>query len=254
MIIDTHAHLSDEKFDTDRAGVIKRAFNAGLEKIIEISCEPKYWGKALELLKQDNIFVAFGIHPIDVAKVSRQDYKKLETLIQEKKCVAVGEIGLDYHYNSSEENITLQKESLIRQLDFAVKYNKPITIHSRDANEDMLSFLKSYNSVPKGVIHCFSGTTQEAKEFVSLGFLLGIDGPVTYKKSDNLKQVVLETNLSNLLVETDCPYLAPQKYRGQRNEPSYVVETLKEIAAIKNIPFELAAKITTQNAVNLFNL
>jgi TatD DNase family protein len=254
MVIDTHAHLSDEKFDTDRTAVIKRAFNAGLEKIIEISCEPQYWDKALELSKQNNIFVAFGIHPIDVAKVSSEDYKKLETLIQEKKCVAVGEIGLDYHYNSSEENITLQKESLIKQLDFAAKYNKPITIHSRDANGDMLSFLKSYRFAVKGVIHCFSGTPQQAEEFVSLGFLLGIDGPVTYKKSDNLKQVVLEIDLSNLLIETDCPYLAPQKYRGQRNEPSYIVETLEEIAKIKNISFEEASKITAQNAINLFNL
>ncbi|MDR2437302.1 MAG: TatD family hydrolase [Endomicrobium sp.] len=254
MIIDTHAHLSDEKFSADRIAVIKRAFNAGLEKIIEISCQPQYWDKALELSKQDNIFVTFGIHPIDVAKVSSQDYKKLEILIQEKKCVAVGEIGLDYHYNSSKENITLQKESFARQLDFASKYNKPITIHSRDATEDMLSFLKSYKNVPKGVIHCFSGTSNQAKDFVSLGFLLGIDGPVTYKKSENLKQTVLDIGLINLLVETDCPYLAPQKYRGQRNEPSYIVETLKEIAAIKNIPFEEAAKITTQNAINLFNL
>jgi TatD DNase family protein len=254
MIIDTHAHLSDEKFDTDRIAVIKRAFNAGLEKIIEISCQPQYWDKALELSKQDNIFVAFGIHPTYAAKVSSQDYKKLETLIQEKKCVAIGEIGLDYHYNSSTENITLQKESFARQLNFAVKYNKSITIHSRDASDDMLSFLKSYKNIPKGVIHCFSGTPNQAKDFVSLGFLLGIDGPVTYKKSENLKQTVLDMDLSNLLVETDCPYLAPQKYRGQRNEPSYVVETLKEIAAIKNIPFEKAAKITTQNAINLFNL
>jgi TatD DNase family protein len=254
MVIDTHAHLSDKKFDIDRNIVIKKAFKAGVEKIIEISCEPQYWDKALELSKQDNIFVAFGIHPTDVAKVSEKDYKKLESLIQEKKCVAVGEIGLDYHYDSCAKNVALQKESFARQLNFALKYSKPVTIHSRDANEDTLSFLKSYRNVQKGVIHCFSGTPAQAKEFVSLSFMLGIDGPITYKKSDNLKHTVLETDLSSLLVETDCPYLAPQKYRGQRNEPSYVVETLKEIAAIKNIPFEEAAKITTQNAIKIFNL
>ncbi|MDR1104402.1 MAG: TatD family hydrolase [Endomicrobium sp.] len=254
MIIDTHAHLSDEKFDTDRDVVIERAFNAGVEKIVEISCEPQYWDKALELSKHDNIFVAFGIHPNDVEKVSAEDYKKLELLIQEKKCVAVGEIGLDYHYDSSEQTAALQKESFANQLNLAAKFNKPVVIHSREANEDAVSILKSLKIIPKGVIHCFSGTPQQAKEFVDLGFLLGIDGPVTYKKSEDLKQTVLETEVSNLLVETDCPYLSPQKYRGQRNEPSYVVETLKEIAAIKNIVFEEAARITTQNAMKLFNL
>ncbi|MDR1086714.1 MAG: TatD family hydrolase [Endomicrobium sp.] len=254
MIIDTHAHLSDEKFDADRDTVIERAFNAGVERIIEISCEPRYWDKALELSKRDNIFVAFGIHPNDVKKVSGKDYQKLETLIQEKRCIAVGEIGLDYHYGSFSKTITLQKESFARQLGFAIKYNKPVTIHSRDANDDMITFLESYKSIPKGVIHCFSGTPQQAKQVVSLGFFLGIDGPVTYKKSDNLKQTVLEVDINKLLIETDCPYLAPQKYRGQRNEPSYIIETLKEIAAIKNISFEEAAKITTQNTIKLFNL
>jgi len=254
MIIDTHAHLSDEKFDIDRNVVMERAFNAGVERAIEISCEPQYWDKALELSKQNNIFVAFGIHPNDVEKVSGEDYKKLELLIQEKKCIAVGEIGLDYHYDFSSQNAELQKESFARQLDFAIKHDKPAIIHSRDANDDAVDFLKAYKSVTKGVIHCFSGTPRQAKEFIALGFLLGIDGPVTYKKSVDLKQTVLETDLSNLLVETDCPYLSPQKYRGQRNEPSYVVETLKEIAAIKNMPFDEAAKIITQNAVKLFSL
>jgi TatD DNase family protein len=254
MIIDTHVHLSDEKFDTDRNVVIERAFNAGVEKIVEISCEPQYWDKALELSKHNNIFVVFGIHPNDVEKVSAEDYKKLELLIQEKKCIAVGEIGLDYHYDSSEQAAVLQKKFFSIQLNLAVKFNKPVVIHSREANEDVVSILKSLKIIPKGVIHCFSGTPQQAKEFVDLGFLLGIDGPITYKKSEALKQTVLETELNNLLVETDCPYLSPQKYRGERNEPSYVVETLKEIAAIKNIFFDEASKIITQNAVKLFNL
>jgi TatD DNase family protein len=254
MIIDTHAHLSDEKFDTDRNVVIERAFNSGVEKIVEISCEPQYWDKALELSKHNNIFVAFGIHPNDVEKVSAEDYKKLELLIQEEKCVAVGEIGLDYHYDSWEQSAILQKEFFATQLKLAAKFNKPVVIHSREANEDVISILKALKIISKGAVHCFSGTPQQAKEFVDLGFLLGIDGPLTYKKSEALKQTVLETELSSLLVETDCPYLSPQKYRGQRNEPSYVVETLKEIAVIKNIFFEEASKITTQNALKLFNL
>jgi TatD DNase family protein len=254
MIIDTHVHISDEKFNEDREVVIQRAFDAGVCKLIEISCGIDDWAGSLELSKRDNIFVSFGIHPEYVSKLTEADYVKLETLIQNKKCIAVGELGLDYHYDASTKNIIIQKKSLIKQLDIAIKYNKPVIIHCRDAYDDMLVFFKEYKSVPKGVIHCFSGTPFQAKAFVEMGFMLGIDGPVTYKKSDNLKQVALETDINKLLVETDCPYLTPQKYRGQRNEPSYVVEILKEIAIIKNMSVEKVAQITTQNASYLFGI
>ncbi|GHT50042.1 putative metal-dependent hydrolase YabD [Endomicrobiia bacterium] len=254
MIIDTHVHVTDLKFDGDREAVIKRAFDFGVEKIIEISCEMSYWDKALELSKKDNVFVSFGIHPVDAPKAAFEDYNKLQTLIQNKKCVAVGEFGLDYHYDSSVRNINIQKESLVRQLDMAWKYNKPVVIHCRDAYDDMIVFLKEYKKIPKGVIHCFCGTASQAKVFVEMGFLLGIDGPVTYKKSKTLKQVVLDIDINKLLVETDCPYLAPQKYRGRRNEPSYVVEIVKEIATIKNMSVDETAEITADNAVKLFDI
>jgi TatD DNase family protein len=254
MIIDTHAHVTDLKFDGDRDAVVQRAFDFGVEKIIEISCEVGYWDKALEFSKKDNIFASFGIHPVDACGATFEDYNKLQTLIQNKKCVAVGEFGLDYHYDSSRQNINIQKESLLKQLDIATKFNKPIVIHCRDAYEDMIVFLKEYKKVPKGVIHCFCGSSSQAKIFVEMGFLLGIDGPVTYKKSESLKQVVLNTDIDKLLIETDCPYLPPQKYRGQRNEPSYIVETLKEIATIKNISVSEVSKMTTSNAVKLFNI
>ena len=254
MIIDTHAHISDVKFDEDRETVIQRAFDSGVGKLIEISCEMHYWDKTLELLKCDNIFAAFGIHPVDVIQAVATDYSKLETLVQNKKCVAVGEFGLDYHYDASSQNIVTQKKSLAKQLELVAKYNKPVIIHCRNAYDDMIVFLKEYKNIPKGVIHCFSGSPYQAKEFVEMGFMLGIDGPVTYKKSDILKQVVLETDISKLLTETDCPYLTPQKYRGKRNEPSYVVEVAKEIAKIKKISIEEVLQITTQNAVELFGL
>ncbi|GHT41008.1 putative metal-dependent hydrolase YabD [Endomicrobiia bacterium] len=254
MIIDTHVHVTDLKFDSDREAVIERAFDFGVEKIIEISCEMSYWDKALELSKKDNVFVSFGIHPVDAPKAVFEDYNKLQALIQNKKCVAVGEFGLDYHYDSSVRNINIQKESLVRQLDMAWKYNKPVVIHCRDAYDDMIVFLEEYKKIPKGVIHCFCGTANQAKVFVEMGFLLGIDGPVTYKKSETLKQVVLNIDINKLLVETDCPYLAPQKYRGQRNEPSYVVEIVKEIATIKNMSVDETAGITADNAVKLFNI
>jgi TatD DNase family protein len=254
MIIDTHAHISDLKFDSDRQAVIQRALNAGVEKIFEISCEMCYWDKALELSKRDGIFVVFGIHPAVSKKALPKDYKKLENIIQNEKCVAVGEMGLDYHYDFSYDNIKIQKESFIKQLDIADKFNKPVVIHCRDAYEDMIKLLAEYSRIPKGVIHCFSGDIIQAKTFIEAGFLLGIDGPLTYKKSENLKQVVSEIDINKLLVETDSPYLAPQKYRGQRNEPSYISEVLQEIANIKNISFEEASRITTLNALKLFRV
>jgi TatD DNase family protein len=246
--------MSDSKFDGDREIVIQKAFDCGIKKIFEIACEMRYWDRALKLSKRDNIFLSFGIHPIETIKATREDYYKLQILIKDKKCIAVGEIGLDYHYDSSSQNANIQKESFLKQIDIAVKHSKTAIIHCRDAYGEMIDFFKKCKNVPKGVIHCFSGTPKQAKMFIEMGFLLGIDGPVTYKKSDNLKQVVYETDLNKLLVETDCPYLAPQKYRGQRNEPSYIVETLKEIAAIKNIPIDEAKQITTQNALKLFGI
>ncbi|MDR2066464.1 MAG: TatD family hydrolase [Endomicrobium sp.] len=252
MIIDTHAHLTDIKFDNDRKDVIERAFNSGLSRLIEVSCEMCYWYKSLELIKQNNIFASFGIHPIDVLKAVKSDYEKLETLIQNEKCVAVGEIGLDYHYDNCKNNIDAQKESLKVQLDLAKKYSKPVIIHCRDAYDDMIEFIKKQSFMPTGVIHCFSGSLEQAKIFVDLGFYLGIDGPITYKKSDILKEVVKNIEIGKLLVETDCPYLAPQKYKRTRNEPSYIIEIVKEIASIKNMSLNEIEKVTNQNALNLF--
>ncbi|MDR1196524.1 MAG: TatD family hydrolase [Endomicrobium sp.] len=252
MIIDTHAHLTDAKFDADRQEVLKRAFDAGVNKIIEISCEPELWDKSGEFSKKDNIYVSYGIHPHEAEKASEKDFEKLDELLRDEKTVAIGEIGLDYHYDFSPRKI--QREIFLKQLDMAVKHNKTLIIHCRSAYEELITILKNYKSYPKGVIHCFSGTPEQAKIYVEMGFMLGIDGPVTYRKSDKLRQVAAETDISKLLIETDCPYLAPQKFRGQRNEPAYIVETLSKIAEIKNISYEEAAKITYQNALNLFEI
>jgi len=251
MIIDTHAHISDIKFDADREAVLQRASDAGVGKIFEIACEVPVWDKALELSKRDNIYVSFGIHPHEAAKAVDGDFEKLEKLLDEKKVIAVGEIGLDYHYDFSPRHV--QREIFLKQLDIAIKHKKPVIIHCRSAYEELLTIFKNCRGqLPKGVIHCFSGTPEEAKQFIEMGFLLGIDGPVTFPKSDKLRAVVAETDISKLLAETDCPYLAPQAYRGKRNEPAYVAEVIKEIAAIKKISFDEAAEITTDNAIKLF--
>ncbi|MFA7074218.1 MAG: TatD family hydrolase [Endomicrobiaceae bacterium] len=252
MLIDSHAHTCDEKFDNDREETLARAFSGGVKYIIEVGCEPENWDKVFELSKKENIFSMFGIHPQDASKFNDKVFNEMKKLLEDKKCVAVGEIGLDYHYEYSPKNI--QKQVFIKQMELAVEINKPVSIHCRSAYDDMLKILRNLNEMPKGVIHCFSGTLSEAKEVLDMGFLIGIDGPCTYPKSDKLKDVIANVPIEKLLVETDCPYLAPQLYRGQRNEPYYVTEIAKKIAEIKGMLFEDVCNATTSNAVNLFNL
>lgn len=250
MLIDSHAHISDEKFDSDRQDVINRALNNDVKYIIEVGCDPDQWDKVLEISKNQNIFSMFAIHPHDAIKFNEQTKSKLEILLQNKKCVAVGEIGLDYHYDLSPRDI--QKKVFIEQMKLALKLAKPVSIHCRSAYNDLLKILKEFKKLPKGVIHCFSGNIDEAKQVLDMGFLLGIDGPCTYPKSDKLKDVIANTDIDKMLIETDCPYLSPQAYRGQRNEPSYVIEIAKKISEIKDISFEEVCRITSDNALNLF--
>lgn len=252
MLIDSHAHTCDEKFDNDREETLARAFAGGVKYIIEVGCEPESWDKVFELSRKENVFSMFGIHPQDASKFNEASLSRMKNLLNDKKCVAVGEIGLDYHYEYSPKNV--QKEVFIKQMELAVEINKPVSIHCRSAYEDMLKILRTLNKIPKGVIHCFSGNLNEAKEVLDMGFLIGIDGPCTYPKSDKLKDVIANVPINKLLVETDCPYLAPQLFRGQRNEPSYVAEVAKKIAEVKGMQFEEVCNATAANTVNLFNL
>lgn len=252
MIIDTHTHVTETQFDADREEVMQRAKEAGVTKIFEVACETKIWDKALKFSERNDVYISFGVHPHEASKASKNDLEKLEMLLQNKKTIALGEIGLDYHYDLSPRNI--QRELFLKQLDIADNYNKPVIVHCRSAYEEMITMFKNYKKIPRGVIHSYAGTVEEAKTFLDMGFYIGIPGTVTFPKSDKVKEVVLETPIEKLLIETDCPYRAPQKFRGKRNEPAYVVEVLKEVAVIKNISFEEAAKITTANALKLFNI
>ncbi len=252
MLVDSHAHTSDAKFDTDREEVLKRAFDAGLKYIIEVGCEPPLWDNVAELSKRDGIFSMFGLHPQDAEKFNEELFDKLKNLLKDKKCVAVGEIGLDYHYEPFLKE--KQKEVFVKQMNLALEINKPVCIHCRDAYDDMVKIFKTFDVLPKGVIHCFSGSWEQAKVVLDMGFLIGIDGPCTYPKSNKLAKVIENTPLDKLLVETDCPYLAPQKYRGTRNEPAYVVEIAEKTAEIKKVSFEQVCEQTTENAVKLYGL
>ena len=246
MLIDTHLHLINEDYDID--GVIENAKSNDVLKLIVSGADLEdNFLNLSELDDKDNIYFTCGYHPEVAEKVTNSDIDKLEKLLSNKKVVAVGEIGLDYYY--SKDNKERQKELFRKQLDLAVKYNLPVVIHTRDAFMDTYDILKEYNL--KGVIHCFSGSIENAKRYIDLGFLLGIGGVVTFKNS-KLKDVVKEIGIEHIVLETDSPYLSPD--RGEKNEPANIRKIALFISEYLEIPFETVQEITTSNAEKLFKL
>lgn len=266
MLIDTHAHLDFQQFHRRHDEVIKRAQEAGVETIINVGSNLQGSKDSVDLAqKYPSIYASVGIHPDDVISVNSATMAELLKLAQEKKVVAIGEIGLDY--SQKPLNKELQKKYLVIQIGLAKRLHLPIIIHNRDADEDILEILKVQASDVPGVIHCFTGNWELAKKFLKLGFLISFTGIITFKSKDDLKkekrgctedkgikEVIEKIPLEMVMVETDCPFLTPEPYRGKINEPAYVVEIAKKIAEIKKIPFGKVADITTQNAKNLFNL
>jgi TatD DNase family protein len=256
-MIDTHTHITDPKFDLDREEVLKRAADAGISAIFETVCEQDLWDKGLEISKRDDVFVYFGIHPHNAGKVAYCDFDRLDELIQNPKCIGLGEAGLDYHYDFSPRDV--QKDIFETQVEIALAQEfltgkaKPLILHCREAFDDLLKILTAHSKSYKGIIHSFDGTLEQAKTFIDLGFMIGICSTITFPKSDSIKEIVVQIDISKIMPETDCPYRAPQKFRGQRSEPSYLVEIVKEIAKIKNIPFLQAQSALTQNALNFIS-
>lgn len=251
MYIDTHCHLSCEDYD-DIALVIKENIDAGVEKIIVSGCTKKDILEALELSsKYECVYLTIGYHPSEVNDISEEDLNLLEEQIKNnKKVVGVGEIGLDYHYGK--EDIEIQKSLFRKQMNLASKLNLPVVIHSRDATEDTINILKEYPDVV-GDIHCFSGSLETAKIYISMGYMLGIGGVVTFKNS-NLYKVIESVGLDNIILETDAPYLAPTPFRGKQNSSKYIPYIAEKLAEILNLEVEEVAKITTRNASKLFDL
>ena len=246
MLIDTHLHLFNEDYDIDE--VISRAKDAGVKYLIVSGSDlvdNKFNEKLLDTY--DNVFLSVGYHPSCALDVSDEDLNYLEDLIKLDRVVAIGEIGLDYHYGKDDRNEQIE---LFRfQLDLAVRYNLPVVIHTRDAFLDTYNILKEYNL--KGVIHCFSGSVEVAKKYLSLGYYLGIGGVVTFKNS-KLKDVVKEIGLSKIVLETDSPYLSP--YRGEVNEPCNVRYICDFISEYLEISSDEVSLVTTGNACRLFDL
>lgn len=251
-MVDSHCHLNFTAFKSDWREVADRAFANGIEAIINVGCDAESSQKAIEIAKESkNCYASIGLHPIHLGK-EEFNYEKYTNLARSPNVVAIGEVGLDYYRNS--RNADQQKEIFGRFLKITREVKKPVIIHCRDAYEDLYSLLSAEKDIPPGVIHCYVGDLKLAKLFINLGFYLGFTGIITFPKAENLRKIVAELPLEKILIETDAPYLTPESFRSQRNEPLYVREIAKEIARIKKIPREEISQITTQNARKLFGI
>jgi TatD DNase family protein len=248
MLVDTHAHLDNEAFAPDLPEVLRRAREAGIGRIVTIGTDVESSRRARALAEEHpDVWFAAGIHPHDAD--APKDVDALRELAAHPRAVAVGETGLDTVKNYS--SMPNQKELLVRHLEIALEADKPVTIHCREAHAALYPILRAHAPL-RGVIHCFNGGWPDAENYLSLNFYLSIAGPVTYPGAGDLREVVQRIPLDNLLVETDCPFLPPQKFRGQRNEPSYVRFAAEEIARVQGRTVEEVVEATSRNARNLF--
>jgi TatD DNase family protein len=253
MLFDSHAHIDDRRFNDEQAEVIARAAANGVTGIINVGADMFSSARAIELADQyEAVYAAVGVHPHDAKDVREQDYDKLAEWAVHPKVVAIGEIGLDYHYDFSPRDV--QKEVFLRQIVLAKKLKKPIIIHDREAHGDLLALVKQEADGLTGVFHCFSGSMEMAREVLAIGFYLSFAGPVTFNNAGKIKDIAREVPLDRIFVETDSPYLTPQPHRGKRNEPAYVRLVAEEIARLRGITLEELAIATTKNVKRLFSI
>ncbi|MDD5596045.1 MAG: TatD family hydrolase [Candidatus Omnitrophica bacterium] len=252
MFIDTHCHLDFPEFDQDRDEVIRRSKEQGIDFLVNIGSSLKSSAASLELAqKYDFVYASVGIHPHEADRFNLQEEKTLRQLAQKEKVVAVGEIGLDYYRNFSKaEN---QKPLFLALIKLAKDFNLPLIIHTRQAESDTLKILKDMLPL-RAVVHCFSGNAQFLKECLDLGFFISFTCNVTYKKAQDLREIIKLTPLERIFLETDAPYLSPEGLRGKRNEPINVKYVAEEIVKAKGISLEEVARITSNNAKDFFNL
>ncbi|MDQ0220911.1 TatD family deoxyribonuclease [Peribacillus cavernae] len=254
MLFDTHVHLNADQFEKDLEEVIERAKLAGVSNVVVVGFDRPTIRRAMELIEQyDFMYASVGWHPVDAIDMVEADLEWIEELTRHPKVVAIGEMGLDYHWDKSPKEI--QKEVFRKQIQLAKKVKLPIIIHNREATADIVEILKEENAAEVGgIMHCFSGSPETAKECVEMNFYISLGGPVTFKNAKKPKEVAAEIPLDRLLIETDCPYLAPHPYRGKRNEPSFVKLVAEQIAEIKNVTMEEVAEATEKNAKKLFGI
>ena len=249
---DTHSHFNDEKFDEDRDKLIKEMYKQGITKTVCIGYNVKESLHAIQISENtDFIYSSCGISPNDIEDFSEENLKQIEEMAKNKKALAIGEIGLDYYWNK--ENKNKQKELFIKQIEIANRLNKPITIHTRDAVMDTLQILKEHPVNKKGIFHCCPLNVELIKEGLKLGFYISFSGNITFKNAKSEEPVKIVPN-DRILIETDSPYLSPEPFRGKRNTPINVKLVAQKIADIKGIPLEEVAKVTYENALNIYEI
>lgn len=253
MLADSHAHLEMNDFDRDRAEVIRRAVDAGVDLIITVGTTLDDCRKAISIASMfKNVYAAIGIHPHEVKDIDGSTYETIKIMAKRDKVVAFGEIGLDFFRNLSPKDVQVRRFE--EQLELASEIGLPIIIHDRDAHQETLKMLERWKGRHRGVIHCFSGDYRMAEKCLDMGFFISVTGAITFKKSEKLQEVVKKVPVSRLLLETDAPYLTPHPFRGKRNEPAYVVHTAKKIAEIKGLSVEELTRFTYQNTKNVFGI
>ena len=249
MFIDTHCHISKEYFD-DIPNLIDKIVKSGVNKVIVNGCDMKSNLEVLELVeKYDIVYGALGFHPTELDDFSDEQLIWLEKNINNKKIVAIGEIGLDYHYDNTDK--VKQKEVFEKQLQIASKYHKPVIVHSRDAINDTYNIISKYNVI--GSLHCFSSSKEMAERFIKLGFYIGIGGVCTYKNAKEIKEVINSIDLEYIILETDTPYLSPEPVRKEKNTPCNIPIIASYIASLKDVDLSIVSRVTSANASRLFD-
>lgn len=254
MIIDTHAHYDDEQFDIDREEILNSMQDSGIELVVNVGADMKTSEQTLKLTEQyPFVYGAVGVHPSSTMELDETKIEHLKELANMPKIVAIGEIGLDYYWDEPDRDT--QKKWFDRQMELAREVKLPIIIHSRDAAKDTLDMMKAAQAGDiSGVIHCFSYSVDMAREYLNMGFYLGIGGVVTFKNARIIKEVVGYVPIDSIVLETDCPYLAPEPYRGKRNSSLYLPNVVEEIAKIKGLEPDKVIEITKRNATKLYRL
>ena len=254
---DTHAHYDDDKFNEDREEVLKKIYNAGVTKCINMGCDIESSQKAIEIANNnDFIYAAVGLHPEEIPQSEDELWKTIlqikDLAVQNKKVVAIGEIGLDYYWNK--ENKELQKQAFIKQIELANELKLPVSIHTRDAIDDMISIIRNYKIENSGVLHCCPFNRELVKHGLENGLYIGFVGTSTFKNSKNAKEILNMVPDDRILIETDSPYLSPEPKRGTRNDSSNLQYIVEKLAEYKNMEPEKMAKLTYENATRLFRI
>lgn len=254
MLIDTHTHVNDQAYMNDYEQVIQDAKNEGVEKMVVVGFDRPTILRAMEFVEKfEGLYAVIGWHPVDAIDCTPEDLLWIEELSKHEKVVAIGEIGLDYHWDKSPKDV--QQKLLRKQVQLAKKVKLPIVIHNREATEDVIRILKEEGAEEVGgIMHCFGGSYETAKICMDMNFYISIGGPVTFKNARKLQEVVKKIPVDKLLIETDCPYLAPHPYRGKRNEPKLVKLVAEKIAELKDCSYEEIAHMTSMNAVHVLKL